>query len=160
MTHFLFCVSSQVVPPDRFLPCPWYILYAHWMSTCSDKIAFMLQAWVKYLLWNSSEQLLQLKFLLVILVIIRSNQTPMWVVTKILCKMIAAGNRGEERYQLSNDSILVVLTSSSHILHPSMLCQSLAAIFYQYFIQHLVIKHIYYKEINWDYVIKSLPNTS
>ena len=50
VTHFLFCVSSQVVPPDRFLPCPWYILYAHWMSTLSDKIAYMLQAWVKYLL--------------------------------------------------------------------------------------------------------------
>ena len=70
----------------------------------------------------------------------------MWVVAKILCKMIAAGNRGEEHCQLSNDSIPVVLTSSSHILHPSMPCQSLAAIFYQYFIQHLVINHIYYKE--------------
>ena len=53
--------------------------------------------------------------------------------------------QGEEHFQLSNDSIPVVLSSSSHILHPSMLCQSLAAIFYQYFVQHLVIKNIYYK---------------
>ena len=69
----------------------------------------------------------------------------MWVVTKILCKRIAAGNRGRNTASCQMIAYLV-LTSSSHILHPSMLCQSLAAIFYQYFIQHLVIKHIYYKE--------------
>ena len=42
------------------------------------KIAYILQAWVKYLLWNPSEQLLQLKYFLVIFVIISSNQTLMW----------------------------------------------------------------------------------
>jgi len=36
--------------------------------------------------------------------IIRPNQTLTWVVTKILCKRVAAGNRREEHCQLSNDT--------------------------------------------------------
>ena len=49
-----------------------------------------------YLLWNSSQQLLQLKYFLVISVIMSSNQTLMWLVTKIMHTSTAARNRGKK----------------------------------------------------------------
>jgi len=87
-----------------FIPTLFIVLTFITLTTCPLNIhplrqnslyTLGLSRMLGYLLQNSSQQLLQLKYFLVIFVIMSSNQTLMWLVTKIMYTSIAARNRGK-----------------------------------------------------------------